>query len=179
MREATNQADYLVIGPREFLGAAEPLLVRRESEGLTTKAVALEEIAEAFGYGQPSGEAIKAFLRYAWHTWRRPSPRYVLLLGDSTYDPQHFLTTSWASPLPALWGKTSYLWTVTDAGLGAVNGDDVLPDLAIGRLPAETPEEAGERFYRTVIDIASGTLSRSETLHYTEPIDMYLQEPRF
>ena len=43
----------------------------------------------------------------------------------------------------------------------------------------ETPEEVGERLYRTVIDIASGTLSRSETLHYAEPIDLYLQEPRF
>jgi altronate dehydratase large subunit len=43
----------------------------------------------------------------------------------------------------------------------------------------ETPEEAGERLYRTVIDIASGTMSRSETLYYAEPIDLYLQEPRF
>jgi altronate dehydratase large subunit len=43
----------------------------------------------------------------------------------------------------------------------------------------ETPEEAGERFYRLVIDVASGTLARSETLYYTEPIDIYLQEPRF
>ncbi len=43
----------------------------------------------------------------------------------------------------------------------------------------ETPEEAGERFYRTVIDIASGTLSRGETLTYTDPIQMYLQEPAF
>jgi altronate dehydratase large subunit len=44
---------------------------------------------------------------------------------------------------------------------------------------SETPEEAGERLYRTVIDVASGTLSLSETLCYTEPIDLYLQEPRF
>jgi altronate dehydratase len=44
---------------------------------------------------------------------------------------------------------------------------------------SETPGEAGERLYRTVVDIASGTLSRSETLNYAEPIDMYLQEPRF
>jgi altronate dehydratase large subunit len=43
----------------------------------------------------------------------------------------------------------------------------------------ETPEEAGERLYRIVTDIASGTLARSETLNYTEPIDMYLEEPRF
>ncbi|HWT83630.1 MAG TPA: UxaA family hydrolase [Candidatus Methylomirabilis sp.] len=43
----------------------------------------------------------------------------------------------------------------------------------------ENPEEAGERLYRTVIDIASGTLSRSETLMFTEPIDLCLEEPRF
>lgn len=44
---------------------------------------------------------------------------------------------------------------------------------------SERPAEAGERLYRTVIDVASGTLARSETLYYTEPIDLYLQEPRF
>jgi len=43
----------------------------------------------------------------------------------------------------------------------------------------EDPEQAGERLYRTVIDIASGTLSRSETLVYTDPVDLYLEEPRF
>ena len=42
------------------------------------------------------------------------------------------------SPLPALWTKTSYLWTASDPALAAVNGDDALPDLAIGRLPATT-----------------------------------------
>ena len=44
---------------------------------------------------------------------------------------------------------------------------------------SETPEEAGERLYHTVVDIASGTLSHSETLHYAEPIDLYLEAPRF
>jgi altronate dehydratase len=44
---------------------------------------------------------------------------------------------------------------------------------------SETAEEAGERFYRTVIEVASGTLARSETRYDTEPIDMYLQAPRF
>jgi altronate dehydratase len=43
----------------------------------------------------------------------------------------------------------------------------------------EDPQEAGERLYRTVIDIASGTLSRSETLLHTDPIDLCLEEPRF
>ena len=80
----TNQADYLVIGPRAFLGAAQPLLERRREQGLTSRAVSFEEIASEFGHGQPTAEAIKAFLSYAYHSWQRPSPRYVVLLGDAT-----------------------------------------------------------------------------------------------
>jgi hypothetical protein len=79
---------------------------------------------------------------YAYHWWAKPSPRYVVLLGDATYDPQRFVSTSWASPLPALWGKTSYLWTALDPVLGAVNGEDEVPDVAVGRIPATTVEQA-------------------------------------
>ena len=142
LKSGTNQADYLVIGPREFLAAAVPLLERRRGQGLVSRAVSFEEIASEFGKGQPSAEAIRAFLSHAYHSWQKPSPRYVLLLGDATYDPQRFRSTSWASPLPALWAKTSYLWTASDPALGAVNGEDLLPDLAIGRLPVTTVEQA-------------------------------------
>ena len=142
LRSTTNQADYLLIAPRAFLTAAEPLLQRRHDQGLQTRAVAFEEITDEFGHGQPSAEAIQGFLAFAFQSWARPSPRYVLLLGDSTYDPRNFMGTSQPSPLPALWTKTSYLWTVSDPQLAAVNGEDGLPDLAIGRLPATTVEEA-------------------------------------
>ena len=142
LRGGANQAEYVVIAPREFLGAAEPLLERRRAQGLLSRAVSFEQISSEFGHGQPSGEAIREFLRYAYHTWQRPSLRYVLLLGDSTYDPRRFLSTSPPSPLPALWARTSYMWTVSDPALGAVNGEDLLPDLSIGRLPATTVEQA-------------------------------------
>ena len=142
LRDAANQADYILIAPRDFMDAAQPLVDRRQSQGLSAVAVSFEEIAETFGHGQPSPEAIRDFLSFAFHSWARPSPRYVLLLGDATYDPQHFQTASWASPLPALWAKTSYLLTASDPALAAVNGTDLLPDLAIGRLPAQTPAEA-------------------------------------
>jgi hypothetical protein len=142
LRASTNQADYVLIAPRAFLAAAEPLLLRRQDEGLTTRGVSFEEIAAEFGHGQPSAVAIKSFLAHAFHSWARPSPRYVLLLGDASYDPRNFIGTSRPSPLPALWAKTSYLWTVSDPLLAAVNGEDALPDLAIGRLPATTLEQA-------------------------------------
>jgi len=142
LRATTNQADYLLIAPRAFLAAAEPLLQRRRDQGLASRALAFEEIADEFGHGQPSAEAIRGFLAYAFQSWARPSPRYVLLLGDSSYDPRNFMGTSQPSPLPALWTKTGYLWTVSDPLLVAVNGEDDLPDLAIGRLPAATVEQA-------------------------------------
>jgi hypothetical protein len=142
LRAATNQADYILVAPRAFLAAAAPLVERRQDQGLSARAFAFEEIAAEFGHGRPSAEAIRAFLAYAFHSWARPSPRYVLLLGDASYDPRNFMGTSPPSPLPALWAKTSYLWTVSDPRLAAVNGEDALPDLAIGRLPAATAEQA-------------------------------------
>ncbi len=141
LRSASNQADYLLVAPRAFLAAAEPLVEHRRDQGLTARAVAFEEIAEVFGHGQPTAEAIRSFLAFAYHSWARPSPRYVLLVGDSSYDPRHFMAGSGPSPLPALWTKTSYLWTASDPLLAAVNGEDALPDLAIGRLPAATADE--------------------------------------
>jgi hypothetical protein len=44
--------------------------------------------------------------------------------------------------VPPLIVKTTYLWTVSDPAYASVNGEDELPDLAIGRLPAATVEEA-------------------------------------
>jgi len=142
LRSAGNQADYLLIGPQAFLAAAEPLVARRRDQGLAAKAVSFEEIAAEFGHGRPSAEAIRGFLSYAYQSWSRPSPRYVVLLGDSSYDPRNFSGVSQPSPLPALWTKTSYLWTASDPLLAAVNGEDALPDLAIGRLPATSVEQA-------------------------------------
>jgi hypothetical protein len=143
LKSERNQADYVLIAPAAFLGAAEPLLERRRSQGLVTKAVSQEEIASVFGYGESSGEAIRAFLTYAYQHWARPSVRYVVLLGDASQDPRDFTGTAAPAPLPALFVKTSYLVTASDPALVAVNGDDLLPDLAIGRLPAQTVEEAG------------------------------------
>jgi hypothetical protein len=137
-----TQADYVLIAPQAFLGAAQPLLDRRASQGLTTLAASLEEIASSFGGGQPSAEAIRDFLSFAWQRWQRPSPRYVLLLGDANYDPRHYNASSQPSPMPFLLQKTSYIWTASDPALAAVNGDDALPDLALGRLPATTVEQA-------------------------------------
>jgi hypothetical protein len=142
LRGTGNRADYLLIAPREFLLTAEPLLRQRQSQGLVSRAVAVEEIYDEFGYGEPGPEAVKAFLEYAYHHWQRPAVRYVVLLGDATYDAKDYLKTGVVDRVPAPVRKTSYLWTVSDPSYAAVNGEDDLPDLAVGRLPAANVGEA-------------------------------------
>ena len=142
LADTSNQADYVLIAPSAFMAAAQPLLDRRSGQGLTVRAASLEEIASRFGHGASSAAAIHDFLTFAYQSWKQPSPRYVVLLGGSAYDPRNFTGRARPAPLPYLLTKTSFLWTASDPLLAAVNGDDAVPDLAIGRLPASTTEEA-------------------------------------
>jgi hypothetical protein len=141
LRSEANAAEYLVIGPRAFLSAAEPLLRYRMNEGLRTKAVAVEDVIAEFGYGEATPDAVHDFLSYAYHHWTEPSLRYVLLLGDASYDPKNYLKTGVLNQVPVKLVKTRYMWTASDPWLAAVNGEDLLPDVAIGRLPAASVDE--------------------------------------
>ncbi len=71
------------------------------------------------------------------------------------------------------------LWCTANPKTHAMAGNSI--DFYSGTViqGKETPEEAGERLYRAVLDIASGTLARSETLRYAEPADLSLEEGRF
>jgi hypothetical protein len=142
LRSKRNQANYVLVGPRDFLASAMPLLALRQSQGLRTKAVALEDVYDTFGFGEESPEALKDFLAYAYHSWKRPSLRYVVLLGDATYDPKDHLKTGVKNRIPPVMARTTYLWTASDPAYAALNGDDLLPDIAVGRLPAATIDEA-------------------------------------
>lgn len=43
----------------------------------------------------------------------------------------------------------------------------------------ETIEEVGERLYNTILDVASGTMTRTETLNHVDPNEVYTREPVF
>jgi hypothetical protein len=134
-------ANYVVIGPESLLPASWPLLELRQSQGLTALAVPIEQIYSEFGHGESRPEAIRDFLEHAYHHWRTP-PRYVVLLGDGTFDFKDYLGWGVENQVPPFPLKSKYLWTASDPAYASINGDDLLPDLAIGRLPAANLEEA-------------------------------------
>ena len=51
------------------------------------------------------------------------------------------MQTGVTNQVPPRMVKTSYLWTASDPSYAAVNGEDILPDFSIGRLPAATVEQ--------------------------------------
>jgi hypothetical protein len=156
LKSTLNRADYLLIGPEAFLGAVEPLIDLRRSEGLRARAVPIEEIYAEFGFGEARPEALREFLAYAYHHWSAPAPRFVLLVGDGTYDYKDHLGTGVLNQVPPLMVRTTYLWTASDPAYASVNGDDLMPDVAIGRLPASSVEQARAMVEKILAFEASG-----------------------
>ncbi len=71
------------------------------------------------------------------------------------------------------------VWTTANQKTRALAG--WLLDLYSGTIIEgnETISEVGERLYELIIDIASGTLTRSETLIHSTPTQVYTREPSF
>jgi peptidase C25-like protein len=160
LRSTTNRADYLLVAPRAFLAAAQPLLDLRAAQGLAVKAAALEEVFQEFGHGEATPQAIRELVAHAYHFWQAPSPRYVVLLGDGSYDYKNRVGGGAANVLPVLMTRTSFLWTASDLAYAAVNGEDLVPDLAIGRLPAANVAEAETLVAKIVaFETGGGTLA--------------------
>jgi hypothetical protein len=155
LKRKTHRADYVVIGPRSFVAAAGRLLELRRSQGLGVKGVVLEEVYSEFGFGEETPKAIQDFLSYAYHHWRK-APRYVLLLGDGTYDFKDELGTGVVNQVPPMMAMTTYMETASDPAYAAVNGEDILPDLAIGRLPAATVDELQKMIAKVLAFETSG-----------------------
>ena len=160
LKSTARRADYLILGPRELLPSAEPLLALRRRQGLRSASVAIDEVYAEFGFGESTPESIREFLAYAYHQWEKPAPRYVVLLGDATYDFKDHLETGVGNQVPPFLVKTSYLWTASDSAYAAVNGEDLLPDIAIGRLPAKSASEVRAMVSKILAHEASGSLRR-------------------
>jgi hypothetical protein len=160
LRSSDNQADWILIAHRAFLDPVQPLVAQRQAQGLSTIAVALEDVYGEFGFGETSPQAIRDFIAFAFHRWSPPSPRYVLLLGDSTYDPKGFLKpqTTLEDRLPSPLVKSSFLWTASDPLYASVNGEDLIPDLAIGRITAQSPEEVQDAVAK-ILDFENAALT--------------------
>jgi hypothetical protein len=151
LADTANGADYILITHRDLgwdaggnpYGWLDDLVALREDQGLRVKVVDVQDIFDAFSYGITSAAAIRDFLSYAYNNWQPPAPQHVLLVGDSSYDFRDNLQLGITNHVPAYLTFTQFMGeTVTDEWFATISGDDAVPDLYIGRLPAQSAAEA-------------------------------------
>ncbi len=140
--------------------------------GLTVEVLDVQDVYDEFGAGVVSPDAIRDFISYAVHNWEAPAPRFVLLVGDASWDTKNSTVddanyANWGSReswrgerfgtmqtadyaeallnnrnlIPSWNYHTSEGHAASDAYFVMVEGDDDLPDLALGRLPVVEPGE--------------------------------------
>ncbi len=143
-RSPENSADYIIIAHRLTMTAAQRLANYRASQGYRVAVVDVQDVYDEFNGGVMSAEAIRDFLQYAYYNWERPAPTYVLLLGDGTYDFKNNEGTGTPTLIPPLLRLVDPFLgeTATDNRYVTVSGDDPLPDMLIGRMPANSEDEA-------------------------------------
>ena len=136
----TNRADLLIISYKDFIPALAPLISQRQAQGFTVAVVNVEDVFDEFSYGAHSAQAIKDFLLLAYTAWTK-KPRYLLLVGDASYDPRNYLGNGNWDLVPSKHVDTALIETDSDDSLADFDGDGV-PELAVGRLPVRTLAEA-------------------------------------
>ncbi len=138
-----NRADYILITHEDFHSTALTLADHRRAEGLDVAVVQVQDIYDEFNFGVFNPGALRDFLSYAYHHWFPPAPTYVVLLGDACQDYRDTLDSGSINYVPThvieseLDGQSP-----SDNWFVAVSGEDILPDMLIGRLSARSNSEA-------------------------------------
>jgi hypothetical protein len=138
--KAKNRADFIIITHQDFIGSLGPLKSLRESQGWSVALIDVQDLYDEFSFGAKTPQALKDFLRSARGSSQR-SPRFVLLVGDASFDPRNYLGHGDFDFVPTKLVDTASNETASDDWFVDFKGDG-LPTLAAGRIPARTQEEA-------------------------------------
>jgi hypothetical protein len=149
-------ADLIVIAHGSLTESMQPLVELRKREGLAVAVVDVEDAYDEFSYGLHKPQAMKELLRWAHEHWVRV-PRFVLLVGDASLDPRSYYSPPFRPPVqkpsvdlvPTRLIDTDNMETASDDTLADFDGDG-LAEMAVGRLPARTEEEADKMVARIV-----------------------------
>ena len=163
---ADDFADMIIIIPttQKLLAQAERLKqLHEERDGLRVRIVPADELYNEFSSGTPDANAYRRYLKMLYDRAETDAdmPRYLLLFGDGAWD-NRMLSSVWSSCHPddfllCFESENSFSETecyvtddffcMLDEGEGASLTASDKGDLAVGRLPARTEEEA-----RTLVD---------------------------
>lgn len=152
---ALKNIDFVIITPSQFLTAANKLAAAHEQiDGLTTAVVTDQQVYNEFSSGTPDASAYRWLMKMLYDRFlagESSAPRYLLLMGDGSFDNRKILSTSPYPTLLTYQAKNSVNETkayATDDYFGFL--DDIEGqadvsdrlDIGVGRFPVNTVEEA-------------------------------------
>jgi uncharacterized repeat protein (TIGR01451 family) len=140
LSERRQGGDIVVITHPDFDSSLAPLAKLHESQGQTVELVTVDQIFDAFNFGERSPFAIRDFLQHAATHWTR-KPQAVLLVGDASLDPRNYLGFGDFDFVPTRIIETAAFKTASDDWFSdfSQNGFATIPT---GRLPVRTVADA-------------------------------------
>jgi hypothetical protein len=144
----SHTADLIIISHGNFITQANAWADYRRGQGFGVEVVNVEDIYDEFGFCVTSSNSIRGFLQYAKTNWQTP-PRYVLLIGDSTYDGRNYKGFGNFNFVPSKFVDTIYTEVPSDEALVDFDNDG-LSELAIGRIPVRTAQAATDALNKTI-----------------------------
>ena len=157
LREDASQRDYFIIAHASLIDAAAPLARFHSSRGMRTELVDVQDIYDEFNHGIAHPKAIRDFLAHSRAHRDGPPASHVLLVGDANW----FMGTSAAEAVASGQFDTANLlptWQLrsrdgpaaSDHPYVMLEGEDLVPDMAIGRFPARDATEARAMVDKTI-----------------------------
>jgi hypothetical protein len=132
--------DYLIVTHGDFRGQAQEIAGLKRSAGHRVAVVGVEEAYDQYSTGITEAEAIARLIA---DVARLRSLRHVLLVGDDSFDPLGRLAGSTRSFVPSLYAWDPEFGRVPSENRYADVDGDLVPDVAIGRLPVQDEAGAG------------------------------------
>ena len=133
--------EYLVVTHPLFRAQADRVAALKAAEGLRAVVVETDAAYDRFSGGVVEPRAIQALIRHAFHR-SEGALRFVLLVGDDTFDPRDYVGIGSQSFVPSFFARDASWGLVPTETPYADVDDDGRRDLAIGRLPVHSIEEA-------------------------------------
>jgi hypothetical protein len=137
-----RRANYLIITAPELIQSASSLAAFQTGRGLKPLVATTDEIYNDFSQGIRDPHAIHAFIKFAATRWRQ-ALQFVVFAGDGSYDYKNSVGFN-DSLVPPLMIPTPWGLTPSDGLMVDVAGDDGIPDIAFGRIPARTDGELND-----------------------------------
>jgi hypothetical protein len=141
-------SEVVMISHPNFVGSLGPLVRLRRGQGKSVALVQVDQVYDEFNFGEPSPYAIRDFLSIATEKWQN-KPKYLLLAGDASVDPRNYLGFGFFDFVPTKLILTSELKTASDDWFSDF-GNRALPQIATGRLPVRTTDEANTVVRKTL-----------------------------